>query len=922
MGVEFRLLGDVEIRVDGQALDVGHARQRCVLAALLVDANRYVPVDQILERIWAARPPQRARNTLAGYISRLRPVLAEAGVAVAGLPGGYRLDTDPLLVDLHLFYALIARARNASGDDEAMSILDHALGLWRGPAFHTLDTPWLAEIRARLDAARLAAELDRNDLALAGGAHATLLGELTERVAAFPQDERLTGQLMLALYRSGRQAEALRRYAELRRDLAAELGVDPTPGLQRLYKQILVSDPALAPADTPASVPRELPLALRPFTGRAADLAQLDAHVAAAGEQGTVIAISGTAGVGKTALAVHWAHGLCDRYGDGQLFVNLRGFDPSGETLTAPEAIRRFLDALGVAPKRIPSGVEAQAALYRSLTAGKRMIVVFDNARDADQVLPLLPGAGPGVVLVTSRHRLTGLVTAAGAHQLTLPMLDGDDARALLARGIGARRMQAEPLAAQQIAARCGGLPLALVITSARAAAHPGFPLTAFAGELAAAGSDLDMFDGGDSASDVRTVFSWSYRALDPSTARLFRVLGLHPGPTVSAAAAASLAGAPPAKVRPMLAELARAHLLIEETPGRFGFHDLLRAYAAEQARQHDTEPERLACLRRMLDHYLHTAHRCATLLHPYRDPITLGGPEPGAIAEQPGDYDEALAWFAGERGVLLSCAAMAGRLGLHTHAWQLAWTMWTFLDLQGHWSDQVDIGQTGLAAAREAGEPTWQAIARRILASATVQLGRHADAHHHLREALDLYHRTGDHAGQAHAHNNIATVWERQGRFEEALDHARQSFELYRSIDYTRGQAQGLNSIGWYHARLGNHHQAVDHCSRALAALEKLGDRMGVAMTLDSLGYAYGGMGRHPQAIRCYRRAIEEYAHLDAHYERAATLARLGDTHELAGQHDAARAARHSALSIFDRLRHPDAEAIRSKLSGTGARA
>ncbi len=500
MVVEFRVLGEVEARVQGRVVDIGHARQRGVLAALLVDANRTVPVDVLLDRVWADQLPQRARNALSGYISRLRRLLSATGdVAIARQPGGgYRLSADPMAIDLHRFHHLIELARTAAGEDEAVALFEQAFGLWRGDPFGSLQTPWLDRLRVSLDAQRLAAELDRNDLALRRGGHAVLADELAARSVAHPSDERLAGQLVLALYRCGRQSEALHHYERLRHRLAQELGADPSPPLQQLHHQILTGDLKDDMAKKP--VPRQLPAPPRLFTGRAAELAALDSRL-------SVSALSGTAGVGKTALALHWAHRVAETFPDGQLFVNLRGFDPSGSVMAAADAVRVFLDALGVPAPHIPAGLDAQIGLYRSLLAGKRMLIVLDNARDAEHVRPLLPGTPGCVVVVTSRDELTGLLAADGAQPVTLDLLTPAEAHDMLAHRLGPQRVTAEPDAVTEIVDRCARLPLALTIMAARAANRPRFPLAALADELRDTGNALDALR------DVRAVFSWSYRA-------------------------------------------------------------------------------------------------------------------------------------------------------------------------------------------------------------------------------------------------------------------------------------------------------------------------------------------------------------------------------------------------------------------------
>jgi tetratricopeptide (TPR) repeat protein len=665
-------------------------------------------------------------------------------------------------------------------------------------------------------------------------------------------------------------------------------------------------------------VPRQLPVAARHFAGRTAELETLTGLLHDAAEAGGTVVISaidGTAGIGKTALAVSWAHRVADRFPDGQLFVNLRGFDPTGSPVKPMEAVRGFLDAFAVPVERIPASLDTQAALYRSLVAGKRMLVVLDNARDAEQVRPLLPGAPTCLVVVTSRNQLTSLVASEGAYPLTLDLLTADEARELLVRRLGAHQVAEEPQAVDNIIALCARLPLALVIVAARAATHPAFPLTTLAAELHNAGARLDALDAGDPTTNMRAVFSWSYKTLAPDAASLFRLLGLHPGPDVSAAAAASLAALPLSGVSPLLAELTWANLLVEHSPGRYTFHDLLRAYAAELSQRIDPDGQRRAATDRMLDHYLHTAHTAALLLNPARDPITLTPPPPGTAPEHPTDHGQALEWFTAEHTVLLAAVDHAAT-GWSTHTWQLAWTVYDFLDWRGHWHDLAATGRAALAAARRLADPTAQARAHRHLTGAYTQLGRFDDAHTQLRQALNLYRQAGDLAGQAHTHMHLANVWERQGRHSEALDHAQQAFNLHQAAGHRRGQANALNMVGWLHARLDDHRQALTACEQALTMLQELEDRNGQAETWDSLGYAHHHLGHHTQAITCYQHAVDLFRDLGNRYEEAATLTHLGDTHHAAANPAAAHDAWQRALTILDQLDHPDADQVHTKLT------
>jgi tetratricopeptide (TPR) repeat protein len=585
------------------------------------------------------------------------------------------------------------------------------------------------------------------------------------------------------------------------------------------------------------------------------------------------------------------------------------------------EAVRRFLDALGVPPQRVPVDLDAQAALYRSQLAGKRMLVVLDNARDTGQVRPLLPGAPTCLVLVTSRNRLTSLVAAEGAHPLTLDLLTDDEARELLTRRLGPDRVAAEPQAVEQIISACVRLPLALAIAAARAA-QTRFPLTVLAAELADAQGRLGVLDAGDAATQVRAVFSWSYTTLSPPAARLFRLLGLHPGPDLSAAAAASLAGLPPAETGRLLAELTRASLTTEHTPGRYSFHDLLGAYAVELCHITDPDHERRTATVRLLDHYAHTAHTAARLLFPARDPILLplAPPAPGTIPEQPVGDREAMGWLDAERPVLLAALRLAATTGSDTHTWQLAWALDTFLYRRGYWQDLAGAWQAALAAADHLTHPTATGYAHRNLAQAGILLGRYGEAHTHLRRALDLTTRAEDRVGQARTHLALAYLWVRQDRPDQALDHAQQALTLFQATGHRRGQAGALNNVGWCHALFGDHTQALTCCQQALTLFQQTGDRYGQANTWDSLGYAHHHLHQHTQAANCYQHALTLFRDLGDRYQETVILTHLGDTHHAAGNPQAARDAWQRALSILEELEHSDAEQVRGKLAGLDA--
>jgi tetratricopeptide (TPR) repeat protein/transcriptional regulator with XRE-family HTH domain len=680
----------------------------------------------------------------------------------------------------------------------------------------------------------------------------------------------------------------------------------------------------LTPQPGKPIVPRQLPGAVACFTGRDAELAALtgllDAQPGARAPALVISAVAGTAGVGKTALAVHWAHQVAGRFPDGQLYLNLRGYDPSGRPVQPAEAICGFLDALEVPAGRIPPGLEARSGLYRSLLSGRQMLIVLDNAANAAQVRPLLPGSAGCLVVVTSRSQLAGLAAAEGAQLLTLDVLTEAEARQLLAGRLGAARLGAEPEAANELIASCARLPLALAITAARAAARPGFRLAALAAELRDTAGRLDTLDAGDPAASVRTVFSWSYQQLGTDAARMFRLLGLHPGPDISTPAAASLAGIEEPAARRLLRALARAHLIAEYVPGRYAFHDLLRAYAAAQADDTDSAAEREAAVGRVLDHYLHTASPAALLLRPVRDLIALAPAGPGAVPEQPADHRQALAWFEAEHQVLLAAVTLADSSGFDSHAWQLPWAMMPFLATRGHYQEWAATQRTALAAATRVGDVAGQAVSSCLLASACDDLRDYDQALGHYTSSLRLYHRLGNCLGEANVHQNLGLLAEHQGRCADALGHAEQALRLYQTVGHTAGEAVGLNYVGWCHGLLGDYQQAHAYCRRSLAFCAEAGHRRSEGHAWDSLGYAEHHLGNLPEALACYERALDIARELGDRWVEADTLTHLGDTRNITGNLPQAREAWQQALAIFEDIQHGDAAKVSVKLRGLDA--
>jgi DNA-binding SARP family transcriptional activator len=914
--MEFRLLGEVQLRVAGRLLDAGTPRQQAVLAALAVDAGRPIPIETLIDRVWGDNPPAEARNVLYSHLSRIRQMLKRAGTGgVARRNAGYVLEIDPNSIDLHRFVHLAGRGNDPHlSDAERAAALTEALGLWHGAPLAGIAGDWADQVRTSWHRRRVAVAALWGELELRLGRPEPVIGMIPDLAEVYPLAEPLEALLIRALHAAGRDAEAVDRYAAVRQRLAEALGTDPGPELRALHTALLRGElPTPHPAALPAA-PAQLPSDTPGFAGRDAELRRLDALLAQPSAATRIIVLSGTAGVGKTTLAVHWAHTVRAAFADGQLYVNLRGFDPAGSPVTAAEAMRGFLEALEVSPSRIPTSLEAQAGLYRSLLANRRVLVVLDNARAAEQVRPLLPGTPGCLVLVTSRDQLSGLV-AAGAHPVGIDLLDHAGSHAVLRARLGAARIAAEPVAVNEIIRLCARLPLALAVVAARAVTHPGFRLAALAGQLRDARGGLDEFAGADPATDARAVFSWSYLQLNAPAARLFRSLGLHPGADIGTPAAASLAGLPVSRVRPVLAELAAAHLIAEPTPGRYTLHDLLRAYATELVHEQDSPADRESAVRRMLGHYAHTAYHADGFLDPRLEvPPTLTPLPPGAESERIVDHGQALAWFKAEHRVLLLAVHQVP--DFDTEVWELAWSIRRFLAMQGHWHDESDALTAALAAARRLGDERKQAFAHLHLGGTRVWFGEYGEARVDIQAALDLYGSAGDMVGQAYAHHQLAWLLDRQGAVTEALVHAKQALDLFRAAEHRAGQAKALNAVGWFHTLLGEHAVAIEYCEQALDLQKLLDDHLGAAMTRHSIGHAHKELGNHAEAIACYEAAAELVHRTGYLMTEAWMLIELASIRHGLGDVESARAEWQRAYDILAHLAHPEAGEVRARLA------
>lgn len=675
--------------------------------------------------------------------------------------------------------------------------------------------------------------------------------------------------------------------------------VDPSPARRPSADEAAGLLAALASDERGAArpgevVPRQIPAPNRDFVGRAAELTTLMTLIdESTVDDGPVLisAVAGGGGFGKTALAVHWAFRVADRFPDGQLYLNLRGFDPSGSPMPPAEAIRNLLDAFEVPAARIPASLDAQAGLYRSLIAGKRMLLLLDNARDSDQVRPLLPGTSGCLVLVTSRNRLTGLITGHGARHVPVGALPDAEARALLSTRLGVDRIAAEPAATNEILAYCGGIPLALSIVAGRVQTNPHSSLASVAEDLREA--QLSALEDDDPAVSLPTVLSWSYAALTSEQTRMLGLLAIAPGPDISLRAAANLAGLPSTQARAVLRGLTQVSLIDQDASGRYRMHDLVRRYAAERAGYQE------AALQRLVAFYLHTANAGDHLLPPPRQPIELGLPVP----EEPhllADEAAAVEWFTAEHSCLLATQQLAAEQEWHHAVWQLAWALGNFHRRRAHLNDDVMVWQTGLAAADRIDDPAVQAMAHRRLGRALTRRGPHTEALDHLHRALSWTQHAGDLNGQAHIRQNIAHNWLQRGDYRRALEHATHALRLFRQLDTPVWEAVALNGVGWCHAQLGEYDEARMHCEAALSLLSRFHDPEGESNILDSLGYIAHHTGEHAQAVDHYEQSLAIYRDLGETYRYADTLEAIGHPLMALGRHAQARETWQQALELF----------------------
>ncbi|EXG79797.1 AfsR/SARP family transcriptional regulator [Cryptosporangium arvum] len=955
---QFRLLGPLEMTVGDRVVNLGPVKRRTVLAALLVDVGRPVRVETLVDRVWDDEPPAKARDVLYAHIARIRSALVGSNVVVERRSGGYALHVDPDQVDAHLFRRLVAEARAEDCPDERRAtLLRAALDLWQAAPLADVPGSWAAGVRENLEQQRRSAVAlwarTLSDL----GRPAAVVDTLRELVTAEPLAEPLLVELVRALHRAGRAAEALDTYARARARIVDALGVEPGPELRAMYEAALHADERTEqPASTPTvtagesgPVPAQLPADVPAFTGREPALTELTERLTGPRPAGAVVvsAVDGTAGVGKTALAVRWSHQVRDRFPDGQLYVDLRGYGTEPPVPPAA-ALAGFLTALGVAARDVPLDIDERAARYRTELSGRRLLLVLDNASSVEQVRPLLPGSPTCATLVTSRDVLSGLVAVDGAHRMFLDLLEPAEAIALL-RSLVGRRVDDDPDAAGELGEQCGRLPLALRIAAELANARPQSPLADLVTELADHRARLELLDvGGDPRADVRAVFSWSYRRLPDRVARMFRLLGAHPGAEFDAYAAAALADVDVSDAVGALDALARAHLVRPVAAGAYDLHDLLRAYArSESDPGDDTEAGT-----RLFDYYLAASAAAMDVLYPaerHRRPVPPAIRTPLPVLPS---AEDARVWLDRHRAVLIEVAQHTAAHGRSDVTGALASTLYVYLDNGGYSADALTVHSCALDAASRAGDRAGVAAALSHLGVVYWQMGRYPDGTDHLERALVVFRELGDAVGEARTVGNLGVICQQTSRYVEAEEHHTAALALFRKIGDRVGQANTETNLGDILMRFGRNEEAIDLLADALEQFRGLGHDGGEATALTNLGEVHLSLGRPEEAAGYLRQAVRLFASIGERYgetcalnglaeaelgrgsasaadrfaEALALATTIGERAEQARAHlglaqatDRAREHLEQALALYTDLGSPAADDVRKRLENLG---
>lgn len=933
----FRILGPLEVWTGQAWTGIGAPKWRSLLAVLLINDGRVVPTGRLIAELWDDSPPAGATNLVSIYALRLRRLIGdEHGRVLRTRAPGYQLVLEPGDLDASRFEMLAAEGRQAlSGQatERGADLLAQALGLWRGDALVDVPpSPLVTAEAGRLELARLDAQELRIGADIGCGRHAQVTPELSRLIADHPLREGLWGLLMQAMEGAGRHAEALAAYARAKEVIAGELGVDPGEPLQRLYQQILTEDtrrrrgPAAGrqagPAPPRPAPPMQLPADITDFTGRDQDvklLCDLQPGDAADDRPGAVMVglVTGAGGLGKTTLAVHVAHRLRPRFPDGQLYVDLLGTSP--QPLAPADVLARFLRDLGVGGARIPVDEDERAALLRTRLTGRRVLILLDNARDAAQVRPLLPGSSGCAVIVTARGRLPDLAVA---RLVDLEVLGDGEARALFAGIVGTERADAAAEATGDVLAACAGLPLAIRIAGARLAARRGWTVCALADRLRTEQRRLDELKAGDLA--VRACFEVSFASLPGPAgpegiepARAFRLLGLWSGATISLPAAAALFGRPDASAADALELLVDAHLLESPAPDSYQFHDLLRVYAAERCRAGEPAQARQDAVRRLLTWYLRTADAAAKIISPNHARVPLGQDEPGVRPAAFASLQEALDWCEAERECLVAATRQAADSGLPGIAWRLAAAAMSFFYRRSHWADWITTHQIGLHSARELGDRRAEAW---MLNNLGMAYGlRHMEtAVGSFDEAAEIYREVGDREGEARAVTNMSTACFHLGRFREALDAGQRSLVIQREVGNRYGEGIALGDLGCASRELGRLEDAIACHQQALAIFRELGDSDAEADSLSELADVYLGMERVAEALARLDESLAIRRDIGDRHGQAMTLRLLGLALRRGGHPDQARRPLAEAERIFAQLSdHEHAAEVSAELAG-----
>jgi DNA-binding SARP family transcriptional activator len=949
--VRFRILGPVEVWTGQAWAGIGAPKWRSLLAALLINAGQVVPTDRLIMELWGDGPPAGATNLVSIYALRLRRLIGDdSGEVLRTRAPGYQLSLGPEDLDASRFDLLTGAGRQALARQDpqrAADLLAQALDLWRGDAL--VDVPPSALVTAeaeRLGQARLDAHELRIEADIGCGRHAQVIAELSRLTAAHPLREGLWGLLMQALDGAGRHAEALAAYARARDVTVEELGVDPGEQLQRLYEQILTEDvhrrsgraaapapreagpaaplPQVQPVPPEPLPPMQLPADITDFTGRDLHvkmLCELQPGEAADHRPGAVMVglVTGAGGLGKTTLAVHAAHRLGPRFPDGQLYVDLLGASP--QPLTPADVLARFLRDLGVDGTRIPADEAERAALLRTRLTGRRMLILLDNARDAAQVRPLLPGSSGCAVLVTARNRLPDLTVA---RLVDLDVLDDQEARSLFASIVGAERASAEAEATGEVLAACAGLPLAIRIAGARLVTRRGWTVRTLASRLRSEQRRLDELKAGDLA--VRASFAVSYASLPgPASpagiepARAFRVLGLWSGPAISLPAAAALFGQPEADAADALELLVDVNLLESPAPDSYRLHDLLRVYAAERCQADEPVQERRDAVRRILTWYLHTAEAAATIISPHHTRVPVGQAEQAARPLSFASLEAALDWSEAERTSLMAVVRQAAAASMHDIAWRLAAAAMSFFYRRGYWADWVASHQVGLDSARKLGDRPAEARMLNNLGMA-YGLQHREQAIACFEDAAEIYREIGDLEGEARAATNMSAACFHLARFPEARDAGLRSLVLQREVGNRYGEGIALGDLGCVSRELGDYGDAVARHQQALAIFRELGDRDAEADSLSELADAYLGRDQVAEALDRLSESLVIRRGIGDRHGQAMTLRLLGLALRRADHPDEARESLAEAQRIFSELGDDEqATEIRAALTELG---